>query len=115
MKTMDAALSLLETNLMRFQGVAVQYLRGDMSLDVHALPGQTRQSHDADFSVTVDARLYDFLVPTRELALTPEIGDRIVWRDTAFEVLDSLGEGCWRYDTAYRHFKRIHTKEVASG
>lgn len=59
----------------------------------------------------------DFLI-SRELLLfgstevEPIIGDRITWNGFIYEVFPFNNEPEWRWTSAYRYTRRIHTKKV---
>jgi hypothetical protein len=109
--------------LRRVRGVALQYQRGDKSIDLVGVPGSTPfrfQAIDGGFMRTVSK---DWLLLASELVIDgetvePQRGDKIIETATELvhEVLAPMGsnEPEWRWSDLSRVVMRVHTKEVAT-
>lgn len=108
----------------RLAGVAaeqVTYSRGDDSVQLAAVPGNTRLEISDEYGATVETKATDFLVSADALVLAgvrakPRVGDRIRMtlpegRVQVFEVLDLAGGGHAEID-AHGLTWRIHTKQI---
>jgi len=90
----------------------VKYRRGEAEIEVPATSGRTDYEVEDQSGMKVQAHVVDFLIPASELENEPVPGDVIVKDAVEYEVMNFAGTGCWRWSTAFRHTRRIHTREV---
>jgi len=100
-------------------GRAVVYRRGEVEINLTAVPGESRfDQSDIDGLVT-QAQTRDYLVAEADLGTLapPAAGDRIIEVDgdleTTYQVMaPGPGASVWRHSDPARSVIRVHTKRV---
>jgi hypothetical protein len=90
----------------------VDYYRGNNCYHVDATLGQTKLDIDDGSGVRVTAHSIDFLIRAADLPIMPDVGDRVIFMDAEYEVLELPSSGCWRWSDPYAITRRIHTKQI---
>lgn len=101
------------------RGIPITYRRGDDSVELTAVVGQTATSLAIDEAGSqVRGSIRDYLVLPEDLVLDgavtkPRPGDRITDPDgVVLEVARLAGEPGWRWSDPGRQVVRIHTQEI---
>jgi hypothetical protein len=92
----------------------VEYRRPPDAYTVNATFGRTGFEVADESGLTINGRVWDFLVLADELGLEPEPGDVIAADGRRYEVMNLGGQGCWRWSDPYRQTFRIHTKDIGA-
>ena len=98
-------------------GLAVEYRRGEASVDLTAWRSCRLAEVDRGMGVLEAFEVWDWMLPTAALgALSlPKAGDRIVAPDSAtYEVAGLPGQRHFQYSGSAKSLLRIHTKLVAT-
>lgn len=82
------------------------------SVEVQATFGKTSYEVADGYGATIKTHVIDFLILAEELQFEPEAGDIIVANGRKYEVMNLIGESCWRWSDPYRMTLRIHTKDI---
>ncbi|MCL2624290.1 MAG: hypothetical protein FWD31_11560 [Planctomycetaceae bacterium] len=90
----------------------VQYYRGNDCYLVNATLGTTKLDIDDGAGVRIKAHATDFLIRAADLPLMPDVGDRIIFANAVYEVLELTPTGCWCWSDPYAITRRIHTKQI---
>ncbi len=90
----------------------ITYRAPDVELTLQATQGRTEYEVDDEAGRTVQAHVVDFLVSAEDMEFDPAPGDTITIEGVIYEVMNFAGEGCWRWATAFRETRRIHTREA---
>jgi hypothetical protein len=103
------------------RGLDVTYCRGDATVAVTAVPGQTRVTVEDASGLSIRAKRRDWIVRASDLLLggqtvLPEVGDTIrltVGQDVqVFEVQRLAGEGHYTACDDLGQVLRIHTRQI---
>lgn len=95
-----------------FAAVAIDYRRAGeiVAVSIPAKLGKTLFRVD-NYGVSVRIRQRDFIVRTADLAVTPEVGDEILFDGKIYSVTAPADEPCWQWHTRLSHDqRRIHAK-----
>ena len=95
--------------------VKLKYCHGDQTFKVNAWLGHTKveETDEAGFKLT--SHVTDFLVRSKDLPVTPTLGDEIFMNGFRYEVLELSGKaGCWCWSDPYQTIYRIHVKILGS-
>ena len=82
------------------------------TFDVNATFGKTNYEIADGYGAMVGTSVIDFLILAEELQFEPDAGDVIVANGRKYEVMNLVGESCWRWSDPYRMTMRIHTKDI---
>lgn len=99
-------------------GVAVTYRRGEASVELTAVVGQTPTERDDGTGTIVRSTVRDYLIAVSDLVLsgevtTPQRGDRIEEPSGhVYEVMPVGSEPAWRYSGPGRDVFRVHTRLI---
>lgn len=99
-------------------GVAVTYRRGEASVELTAVVGQTPTERDDGTGIVVRSKVRDYLIMATDLVLagepaSPQKGDRIEEADGhVYEVMPVGSEPAWRYSGPGRDVFRVHTRLI---
>ena len=90
----------------------VDYYRDEIHYGVDAVLGRTKFEVEDDSGFRITAHSIDFLINAADLDLTPQVGDRIIYNETVYEVLELGQSGCWCWCDPHCVKRRIHTKRL---
>jgi hypothetical protein len=107
----------LHTQLKQFASSEVTYCRGEDSVVVCAVIGNTKVEVDDGSGTKVKTDIVDFIISAADLvrngnSIEPQHGDKIYFGRYEYEVLFLAGDGCWRFSDAFGKTMRIHTKRT---
>lgn len=120
MNVFDQAITDQYESLREAAGVAVRYRRGDESVELIVVRGNSRYEIADNSGMMVNKDVLDFIILTSELVLDdenvlPMAGDRIEELDSGavHELMQpSPSETLWRYSDRNRSRVRVHTRTV---
>ena len=98
-------------------GLAVEYRRGEASVDLTAWRSCRTAEVDRGTGVLEEFEVWDWMMPAAALGALglPQAGDRIVAPDgTAYEVAGLPGQRAWQYAGSAKSLLRVHTKLVGT-
>lgn len=96
-----------------YAAVKIDYIKNGniVSRQIPAKLGKTLFRAEDSFGVTIRTEQRDFIVRSKDLDVTPEVGDEIHYDGKIYLVTAPNGEPCWSWHTRQSHTqKRIHTK-----
>ena len=108
-------LQKLQTVLAGNAAVTVQYRRGEQTVSVAAIPGQTATEVADTEGINVCSQVQDWLIAYTDLAYQgqqwePKQTDQVVYDGMVFDVIEVPGDGTWRFTDMYSRMMRIHTQ-----
>ena len=109
---MQNAIDSLRTGLLSSAGVSIAYVQGATTVNLQAIPGQTKTETDQGDGVVRQYRMADFIVQQSALGLTPARGDTITYDSRRYVVANPSGGKCYDEVGPYAQMYRIHTKEI---
>ena len=74
--------------------------------------GQTKVETTDDEGIRITSHNTDFLIRSKDLPVTPTLGDEILTGDSHYEVLELAGEDCWCWSDPYKTIYRIHVRDL---
>ena len=98
-------------------GLAVQYRRGEASVDLTAWRSCRLAEVDRGTGILEEFEVWDWFLPTADLGALglPKAGDRVVAGDGCeYEVAGLPGQRHWQYSGSAKSLLRIHTKLVGT-
>ena len=90
--------------------VGIEYRHGNQSFIIVAWLGQTKRDVTDDTGFRITTHVTDFLVCSKDLPVTPALGDEIITGDSRYEVLELPGDGCWCWSDPFQTVYRIHVR-----
>ena len=89
----------------------VVYRRGATDTTVNATYGATKYEEVDAGGVSVESRVWDFLIAADEIN-EPRAGDQIIADGQKYELLPVGSDGVWRWSDPFRRTYRIHTRQI---
>ena len=95
--------------------VKLKYARGNQTFRMVGWLGYTKVETTDESGFQLTSHITDFLIRSKDLPVTPELGDEIFMNGFRYEVL-SLSEkaGCWCWSDPFQAIYRIHVKRLES-
>ena len=92
--------------------IEIEYRRKNQSFKTTAWLGKTdvEKTHESGFLIT--AHVTDFLIRSKDLPITPALGDEIITNDSRYEVLELPGDDCWCWSDPFQTVYRIHVRNL---
>ena len=91
--------------------VKLKYARGDETFKMNGWLGHTKVETTDLNGYKLTSHVTDFLVRSKDLPVTPELGDEIFMNGFRYEVLELGGDAeCWCWSDSYQTIYRIHVK-----
>lgn len=128
MSIFSRALKVHANVLHRTAGEYITYKRGSLSIELRAVPGESRfENPSSDGEFHVETKTVDFLVQPTALwvehtndtpgyYLEPSRGDQIVRQDgTVQDVIPGASDSVWEWTDSYKTFFRVHTVKRSKG
>jgi len=108
----ENGLQWLSRKQKQFASSPVTYYRDGEEYQVSAVLGRTDYEITDENGFTLAAHITDFLISGAEITFDPKCGDRILYRENIYEVID-LGNGtAWTWCEPHHIRRRIHTQFV---
>jgi len=93
--------------------VQLEYRQGDRSFKMKGWLGHTKVETIDDAGFKFTSHITDFLIRSKDLPVTPTLGDEIFMNGFRYEVLSlSNDAGCWCWSDAYHTIYRIHVRNM---
>jgi len=92
--------------------VNIEYRRGGQSFKIVAWLGRTKVETTDESGIRILSHITDVLIRSKDLPITPTLGDEIVTNDLRYEVLELSGDGCWCWSDPFQTTYRIHVREL---
>ena len=92
--------------------VDIEYRHGDLLFKIVAWFGRTKVETTDESGIRILSHVTDFLIRSKDLPITPALGDEIVTNDLRYEVLELPGDGCWCWSDPFQTTYRIHVREL---
>ena len=92
--------------------VWIVYRHGNEPFNAIAWLGQTKVETTDEAGIRIASHVTDFLIRSKDLPITPTLGDEILTGDSRYEVLELPGDGCWCWSDPYKTVYRIHVRDL---
>ena len=92
--------------------IKIEYCHGNQSFKTVAWLGHTKVETTDEEGMRITSHNTDFLIRSKNLPVTPTIGDEIMMNGFRYEVLELAGEDCWCWSDPYQTVYRIHVRNL---
>jgi plastocyanin len=93
-----------------FMSEDIEYFGQNGHVKIKARVGFSTASELDEYGVTVDVRKTDFVFSAS--AVTPAMGDTILWQGRKYRLSSASGAPCWRFADNHGVSIRVSTKQV---
>ena len=93
--------------------VKLKYCHGDRKFKMNGWLGYTKVETTDEAGFRFTSHVTDFLVRSKDLPVTPTLGDEIFMNGFRYEVLElSDDAGCWCWSDPFHTIYRIHVRNL---
>jgi hypothetical protein len=112
MNLLENGLRWLADKQKTYASVWIEYRHGNQSFTIVAWFGQTKIETTDESGFRITSHITDFLIRSKDLPVTPALGDEIITNSSRYEVLELPGDSCWCWSDPFHTVYRIHVKEI---